>query len=65
MFFSSHTLSEIEQLASRIAVLDSGRFLACDTLAALKLRTGASTLEGVFLSLTGHGPELIHGEPPE
>jgi ABC-type multidrug transport system ATPase subunit len=65
LLFSSHTLSEIDQLASRIAVIDSGRLLAFDTLAALKHRTGASTLEDVFLRLTGHGSLLIHTEPPE
>jgi ABC-type multidrug transport system ATPase subunit len=65
ILFSSHTLSEIEQLASRIAVIDSGRLLGCDTLTALKQRTNASTLEEVFLRLTGHGPEHIHEAPQQ
>jgi ABC-type multidrug transport system ATPase subunit len=63
LLFSSHTLSEIEQLASRIAIIDSGRLLDCDTLAALKQKTRSSTLEDVFLTLTGHRPENIHEEP--
>lgn len=45
MIFASHTLAEVEQLAGRIAVLDDGRLLACDTLAGLKGATGAATLE--------------------
>jgi ABC-type multidrug transport system ATPase subunit len=58
ILFASHTLSEVESLADRIAVIDRGRLLACDTLAALKQRTSAPTLEEVFLRLTGrtHGP---------
>jgi len=53
LLFASHTLPEVELLANRIAVIDGGRLLACDTLSALKLSTGAETLEGVFLRLTG------------
>ena len=56
LLFASHTLPEVELLADRIAIIDGGRLLACDTLAALKLRTGAATLEEVFLRLTGHHP---------
>ena len=53
LLFASHTLPEVELLADRVAVIDAGRLLACDTLSALKLRTGASSLEEVFLRLTG------------
>jgi ABC-2 type transport system ATP-binding protein len=52
MIFASHTLAEVEQLASKIAVLDSGRLLACDTLAGLKATAGADTLEGSLEILT-------------
>lgn len=45
MIFASHTLAEVEQLAGRVAVLDSGRLLACDTLPGLKAAAGAGTLE--------------------
>lgn len=53
LLFASHTLPEVELLADRIAIIDSGRLLACDTLSALKARTGTSTLEDAFLRLTG------------
>jgi len=52
MIFASHTLAEVEQLAGRIAVLDSGRLLACDTVAGLKAAAGADTLEESLESLT-------------
>jgi ABC-type multidrug transport system ATPase subunit len=52
MIFASHTLAEVEQLAGRVAVLDNGRMLACDTLAGLKSATGAETLEGSLEILT-------------
>jgi ABC-type multidrug transport system ATPase subunit len=62
LLFSSHTLAEIEQLASRIAVIDSGRLLAFDTLAGLKQITGAATLEDVFLKLTGQSHDITPEE---
>jgi ABC-type multidrug transport system ATPase subunit len=52
MIFASHTLAEVEQLAGKIAVLDSGRLLACDTLAGLKATAGANTLEESLEVLT-------------
>ena len=52
MIFASHTLAEVEQLAGRIAVLDSGRLLACDTLAGLRAAAGAQTFEESLEILT-------------
>ena len=52
MIFASHTLTEIEQLAGKIAVLESGRLLACGTLASLKVTAGADTLEESLEILT-------------
>ena len=67
LLFASHTLPEVELLADRIAIIDSGRLLACDTLAALKRTTGAPTLEDAFMRLTGRAPQLTAGdeEAPE
>jgi ABC-type multidrug transport system ATPase subunit len=65
LLFASHTLPEVEQLADRIAVIDAGRLLACDTLAALKRRTGTATLEDAFMHLTGRAPQLTLGDAPE
>jgi ABC-type multidrug transport system ATPase subunit len=52
LLFASHTLPEVELLADRVTVIDSGRLLACDTPSTLKRSTGASSLEEVFLRLT-------------
>jgi ABC-type multidrug transport system ATPase subunit len=58
LLFASHTLPEVELLADRIAILDEGRLLACESLAALKQQTSAATLEEVFLRLTGRNARL-------
>jgi len=52
LLFASHTLPEVEFLADRVAVIDAGRLLACDTPQALKRQCGAETLEDAFLRLT-------------
>ena len=58
LLFASHALSEIELLADRVAVIDAGRLLVCDSVPLLKNRTGAASLEGAFLRLTGRSPDL-------
>ncbi len=65
LLFASHTLPEVELLADRIAVIGAGRLLACDTLPALKYKTGATSLEDAFLRLTGHSPHLTEEGVPE
>ena len=59
LLFASHTLPEIEQLAHRVAIIDSGKLLACDTPTALKQQSSSGTLEDVFLKLTGHTPSPL------
>jgi oleandomycin transport system ATP-binding protein len=54
VLLTTQYLEEADQLARRIAVLDQGRVIAEGTSAELKALTGASTLDEVFLSLTGH-----------
>lgn len=49
---SSHNMGEIEYLSDRIAVINNGRLLACDTPAALKARFATEDLEEVFIKLT-------------
>ena len=53
VLFASHTLAEIEMLADRVVVIDSGKVLACGTPEELKRQTNAANLEEVFLRLTG------------
>jgi ABC-2 type transport system ATP-binding protein len=52
IIFASHTLAEVEQIAGRIAILDGGRLVACDTLAGLKAAADAATLEQSLENLT-------------
>lgn len=61
LLFASHTLAEVEMLANRVAVIDAGHLLACDSVANLKRNTGASSLEEVFLRLTGHNAAVPNG----
>jgi ABC-type multidrug transport system ATPase subunit len=60
LLFASHSLPEIELLADRVALLQEGVLLAFDTVAKLKAKAGASTLEQVFFRLTGRAvpPDL-------
>ena len=53
ILFASHTLAEVEALADRIAIIDGGRVMACETLSALLKRTSSTNLEEAFLRLTG------------
>lgn len=49
---SSHNMAEIEFLSGRIAVINKGKLLACDTAAALKAKFATDDLEEVFIKLT-------------
>jgi ABC-type multidrug transport system ATPase subunit len=63
LLFASHTLSEIEFLADRVAVLNEGNLVALDTSQALKSKSGAASLEEAFSRLTGHRAHSLE-EPP-
>ena len=52
VLFASHTLAEVEQLADRVALLDSGRLVVCDSPRGLRAATGAVTLEQALQTLT-------------
>jgi len=55
VLLTTQYLEEADQLAREIAVIDAGRVIAHGSSAQLKELTGASTLDEVFLTLTGHG----------
>ena len=52
LVFASHTLAEVEELADRVALLDAGLLLVCNTLRAVLSMAGAHTLEQVLKQLT-------------
>jgi ABC-type multidrug transport system ATPase subunit len=63
LLFASHTLSEVELLADRVAVIEKGRLLAFDTPAALKRYTGSDAMEDAFLRITGRpSPDATSGD---
>jgi len=57
VLFASHTLAEVEQLADRIAVLDRGLLLGCDTPRGLRASAGGETLEQSLENLTQHAAQ--------
>lgn len=62
---TTHDMDEADRLCDRIAILHQGRIVADDTPSALKCRYGASptsTLEDIFMALTGHQIEEEEAE---
>lgn len=53
VFLTTHYMDEADRVAQRIAIMDHGAIVAQGTSAQLKERTGADSLEGAFLALTG------------
>jgi sodium transport system ATP-binding protein len=49
IFFSTHIMSEAEQLCDRIAIIHRGKVHACDTLDNLRSATGKHYLEHIFV----------------
>ncbi|MEO6523628.1 MAG: ABC transporter ATP-binding protein [Mucilaginibacter sp.] len=53
LIYTSHQLSEAEALCERVAMIDSGKIIAHDTLPNLLAEHDQGGLEGLFLNLTG------------
>jgi ABC-2 type transport system ATP-binding protein len=57
LLYTTHYMEEVERLADRVVVMDRGRVVADDTLAAVRAlvpgAAGPASLETVFLALTG------------
>jgi ABC-2 type transport system ATP-binding protein len=52
VLFSTHNLHEVDQIADRLIIVDRGRVLAEESLAALRCKTGAAwNLEHYYLEL--------------
>lgn len=55
VIYSTHVMSEVEELCDRIAIIDRGKLIAEGTVAELAERTGAANLEGAFFQLVRSG----------
>jgi len=53
VFLTTHYMDEAERTAQRVAIIDHGRIVAQGTAQQLREQTGADSLEGAFLKLTG------------
>ena len=53
VFLTTHYMDEAEKTAQRVAIIDHGRIVAQGSAQELKNQTGADSLEGAFLKLTG------------
>jgi lipooligosaccharide transport system ATP-binding protein len=54
VLLTTQHLDEADQLADRLAIIDRGRLIAEGTPDELKALVGTTTLDEVFLTLTGH-----------
>jgi ABC-2 type transport system ATP-binding protein len=57
LLFASHTLSEVEEIADRVLVLDRGRAVAFDTPLGLRAATGSQTFADAVMRLARHPAE--------
>ncbi len=53
LIYTSHQLSEAEELCNKVALIDDGKIIAHDTLQKLKQDHKEDGLEGLFINLTG------------
>ena len=53
VFLTTHYMDEADRAAHRIAIIDHGKIVAQGTSSELRQQTGADSLEGAFLKLTG------------
>jgi sodium transport system ATP-binding protein len=65
ILFASHALSEIEQLANRVAVIDHGQLVALDSISGLLARSQTSNLEQAFFQVTGSTDLFDRPERPQ
>ena len=58
VLYSTHIMSEAEELCNRAAIIDHGKLIAVDTVENLKANTQSGTLEDAFFKLTRKNSEL-------
>lgn len=62
LLFASHSLSEVQELADRVVLLDAGRVLFCGSPAEMMRTSSAGTLEQAMAHLTSRA--AAQTEPP-
>jgi ABC-2 type transport system ATP-binding protein len=65
VFLTTHYMDEADRAAHRIAIIDHGKIVAQGSSAELRQQTGADSLEGAFLTLTGTTIRDERGDPAE
>jgi sodium transport system ATP-binding protein len=58
VLYSTHIMSEAEELCTRAAIIDHGKLIAVDTIENLKASTQTVNLEDAFFKLTRQNQEL-------
>jgi sodium transport system ATP-binding protein len=58
VLYSTHIMSEAEELCTRAAIIDHGKLIAMDTVENLKASTQTVNLEDAFFKLTRKSQEL-------
>jgi ABC-2 type transport system ATP-binding protein len=53
LIFTTHYMEEADKLCNRVAIMNSGKLVALDTPENLKKMSNSTTLEEVFIHLTG------------
>ncbi|ABP68079.1 ABC transporter related protein [Caldicellulosiruptor saccharolyticus DSM 8903] len=53
IIFSSHTMSEVEKLCDRVAIIHKGKLVAIGTIDEIKQRFSGASFEDVFIRLVG------------
>jgi ABC-2 type transport system ATP-binding protein len=56
LFFASHTLGEVEEVADRVLVLDFGRVVACDSPSNIGRAAGNASFSEAIARFIGHDP---------
>ena len=53
LIFTTHYMEEADKLCNRVAIMNAGKLVALDTPENLKLMSNSTSLEDVFIHLTG------------
>ena len=59
IFFTSHALADVEEMCSRVAVIDGGKLCFAGTPAELMHTQNAGTMEEAFMLLVAHETHVV------